>query len=122
MCEAATFTEIKRAEIRKRITQEQETILNERTLNELISKAHDRLTALDKTIQEIRPRGLQGGDLDFLGRLMQGAEQVLSAYLAQYEDLFNAFDSFKNAHQALRQYLDNLKTRLMDGTQASQVA
>jgi transposase len=35
--------------------------------------------------------------------------------------LFNAFDAFKNARQALLQYVDNLKTRLMDATQASQV-
>jgi hypothetical protein len=62
------------------------------------------------------------GDLEFLNRLMQGAEQALNAFLARYGALFNALDAFKNARQALLQYLDNLKTRLMDGTQASQVA
>jgi hypothetical protein len=64
---------------------------------------------MDKDIQEIRPPGFQRGALDFLTRLMRGAEQSLSAFLAQYEALFNAFDAFKNARQALLQYVDNLK-------------
>jgi hypothetical protein len=55
MCEADTFTETTRAEIQKGITQEQDTILNERNLNEHLSNAHDRLTILDKALQEIRP-------------------------------------------------------------------
>lgn len=120
MCEAPTLTVDRREELRKRLAADQEAIANDKRLVGLADKARGALATLDQATRQGRARGLDNGDVEFLRRLMAGAEESLETFLAVHDDVATHAEALKKACGAVSSYLDTLPDKLADPISAPQ--